>query len=362
LNLSADEVQAKINSGIPYVIRFKIPENETVLLDDLIRGKISIDSNTLDDKVLYKSDGMPTYHLANIVDDHLMEITHVIRGEEWLPSMALHELLYKAFGWTAPKFAHLPLILKPEGKGKLSKRDGDKHGFPVFPLEWTTEEETAKGYREEGYLPDAVVNMLALLGWNPGTEQEIFTLDELIQSFNLEKVSKSGARFNPEKTVWFNHQYIQQKSNEEILPEFNKILKENNVNSSDEFNVQVIDLLKERANFIRDIFTQGKFFYIAPESYDEKAVKKAWKEDTADLLNEFSQELNVLNSFDHTSIHDKIQAFVAEKEIGFGKLMMPVRLALVGDLQGPDVPLIMELLGKDEVLKRLSAISQELSK
>lgn len=367
LNLSAEEVQAKINSGIPYVIRFKIPANETVLLDDLIRGKISIDSNTLDDKVLYKSDGMPTYHLANIVDDHLMEITHVIRGEEWLPSMALHELLYKAFGWTAPKFSHLPLILKPEGKGKLSKRDGDKHGFPVFPLEWNTEEGTSKGYREEGYLPGSMVNMLALLGWNPGTEQEIFTLDELIQLFNLEKVSKSGARFNPEKTIWFNHQYIQQKSNEEILPEFNKILTENlpagqagGINSSDEFNLQVIGLLKERANFIKDIFSQGKFFFTAPEIYAENAVKKAWKEDSAELLNEFAQELNAIESFENTIIHEHIQAFVVQKAIGFGKLMMPVRLALVGDLQGPDVPLIMELLGKEEVVKRLQTIAEKL--
>lgn len=359
LNLTSEEIQSKINSGIPYVIRFKIPENQTVLLDDLIRGKISIDSNTLDDKVLFKSDGMPTYHLANIVDDHLMEITHVIRGEEWLPSMPLHELLYKAFGWQAPKFSHLPLILKPEGKGKLSKRDGDKHGFPVFPLEWTTEESTSMGYREEGYLPDALVNMLALLGWNPGTEQEIFTMDELVQLFNLEKVSKSGARFNPEKTVWFNHQYIQQKSGEELLQEFNKVLEKEGINSSDEFNLKVIDLLKERANFIKDIFEQGKFFYIVPEAYDEKAMSKAWKEDTADLLNEFSQELSSLNSFDHTAIHDKIQAFVAEKEIGFGKLMMPIRLALVGSLQGPDVPLIMELLGKEEVLKRIKYFSEK---
>ncbi len=361
LNLSEEEIDQKINSGIPYVIRFKIPANETVLLDDLIRGKISIDTNTLDDKVLYKSDGMPTYHLANIVDDHLMEITHVIRGEEWLPSMPLHELLYKAFGWTAPRFAHLPLILKPEGKGKLSKRDGDKHGFPVFPLEWVTEEGISKGYREEGYLPEAMVNMLALLGWNPGTEQEIFTMDELIQLFNLEKVSKSGARFNPEKTIWFNHQYIQQKSNEEILPEFNIVLNQKGIHSSDEFNLQVIGLLKERANFIQNIYTQGEFFFQAPTSYDEKAVGKAWKDDSSKLIEAFSQELNALDSFDHTSIHDKIQAFVAEKEIGFGKLMMPVRLSLVGSLQGPDVPLIMELLGKEEVLRRLKKIGELLS-
>ncbi len=361
LNLSSEEIQSKINSGIPYVIRFKIPENETVLLDDLIRGKISIDSNTLDDKVLFKSDGMPTYHLANIVDDHLMEITHVIRGEEWLPSMALHELLYKAFGWTAPKFAHLPLILKPEGKGKLSKRDGDKHGFPVFPLEWKTEEGISKGYREEGYLPEAVVNMLALLGWNPGTEQEIFTMDELISEFSLEKVSKSGARFNPEKTIWFNHQYIQQKPAEEILPDYEKELEKEGISVEKDFNLKVIELLKERANFIQDIFIQGGFFYKAPENYDEKAVGKAWKEDSAELIQAFSAELEHLPEFTHHPIHEAIQNFVNKKEIGFGKLMMPVRLSLVGSLQGPDVPLIMELLGKEEVLKRLKTITEKIS-
>ncbi len=360
LNLSAEEAQSKIDAGISYVIRFKIPENQTVLLDDLIRGKISIDSNTLDDKVLYKSDGMPTYHLANIVDDRLMEITHVIRGEEWLPSMPLHELLYKAFGWTAPRFAHLPLILKPEGKGKLSKRDGDKHGFPVFPLEWKTDEAISKGYREEGYLPYAVVNMLALLGWNPGTEQEIFTTEELIQLFSLEKVSKSGARFNPEKTIWFNHQYIQQKPAEEVLAEYKLIIEKEGINVSDEFNLKVIELLKERANFIKDIYSQGQFFYKPPEFYDEKAVSKAWKEDTKDLLMEFSDELNLLTSFNHTTIHDKIQEFVSQKAIGFGKLMMPVRLAMVGSLQGPDVPLIMELLGKEEVIRRIYSLTQNV--
>lgn len=360
LKLSADEVQAKIESGQPYVIRFKIPANETILLDDLIRGKISIDTNTLDDKVLFKSDGMPTYHLANIVDDRLMEITHVIRGEEWLPSMPLHELLYKAFGWTAPRFAHLPLILKPEGKGKLSKRDGDKHGFPVFPLEWNTEEGTAKGYREEGYLPDALVNMLALLGWNPGTEQEIFTMDELIAQFNLEKVSKSGARFNPEKTIWFNHQYIQQKSTEEILPVFQAELAKEGITANNDFDGKIVELLKERANFIREIVQQGKFFYQAPSLYDEKAVGKAWKEDSASLLGEFIESLESLENFTHEPIHEVVQNFVQTKEIGFGKLMMPVRLAMVGSLQGPDVPVIMELLGKEEVVSRLKNIIQTL--
>lgn len=361
LNLSAKEVQNRINSGQPYVVRFKIPANETVLLDDMIRGKISIDSNTLDDKVLYKSDGMPTYHLANIVDDHLMEITHVIRGEEWLPSMALHELLYKAFGWTAPRFAHLPLILKPEGKGKLSKRDGDKHGFPVFPLEWKTEEGIAKGYREEGYLPEAVINMLALLGWNPGTEQEIFTMDELIAAFSLEKVSKSGARFNPDKTVWFNHQYIQQKSTSEILPVYETILTQHGIQPNEIYDAKVVELMKERAHFIQDIFTQGRFFYQSPNDYDLKALNKAWKEDSANLILFFTEELNNLSDFNHESIHHTIQNFVSAKEIGFGKLMMPVRLALVGSLQGPDVPLIMEILGKEEVIQRLKNICERNS-
>src|SRR5690554_2162636 len=229
LSLSEEETAQQLAAGVAYVVRFKTPENRELVLQDLVRGEIRIDTSLLDDKVLFKSDGMPTYHLANIVDDHLMRITHVIRGEEWLPSLALHELLYEALGWQAPQFAHLPLILKPEGKGKLSKRDGDKHGFPVFPLEWSAEEGISKGYREEGYLPDALVNMLALLGWNPGTEQEIFSIQELISQFSLEKVSKSGARFNPEKTIWFNHQYIQQKTGEEILPEFEKELQSQGV-------------------------------------------------------------------------------------------------------------------------------------
>lgn len=360
LNLSAEEVQEKINSGEPYVIRFKIQGDQTIELEDLIRGKITIDSNTLDDKILYKSDGMPTYHMANIVDDHLMEITHVIRGEEWLPSMALHKLLYQAFGWEAPQFAHLPLILKPVGKGKLSKRDGDKGGFPVFPLTWTSDEGISKGYKEEGYLPDALINMLALLGWNPGTEQEIFSLEELVQAFSMDKVSKSGARFNPEKTTWFNHQYIQMKSAEEILPEYKRILEAKGIESNDELNLKLIDLVKERANFIEDIYTQAEFFYIAPEAYDEKAAKKAWKEDTAPIVKAFIEDLNGVQDFKADTIQEAFKDFVTKKEIGFGKLMMPVRLALVGSLQGPDVPVIMEILDKEEVIKRLEIISNQL--
>lgn len=347
------ETEEWISSGKPYVVRFMIPENEVILLDDIIRGKISINSNTLDDKVLFKSDGMPTYHLANIVDDHLMKISHVIRGEEWLPSLPLHVLLYEAFGWESPKFAHLPLILKPEGKGKLSKRDGEKHGFPIFPLEWKTEEGSVSGYREEGYFPEAFINMLALLGWNPGTEDEIFSLEELTQLFDLNKVSKSGARFNPDKAVWFNHQYLQKKTNQDLLVCYQKKLIENGIEPKNDFDLKVIELLKERANFVKDIFEQGKFFYLALESYDEKAVKKAWKEDSKDILNDFSLQLSDLENFSHEAIHDLVQSYVSEKEIGFGKLMMPMRLSLVGALQGPDIPVIMELLGKDEVLKRI---------
>lgn len=360
LRLSEEEVKSKIDSDEHFVIRFKIPENETVQLNDLIRGEIEINTNTLDDKILFKSDGMPTYHLANIVDDHLMKISHVIRGEEWLPSMALHELLYRAFGWKAPRFAHLPLILKPEGKGKLSKRDGDKHGFPVFPIEWKKADESAMGYREEGYLPDALVNMLALLGWNPGTEQEIFTKKELIKLFSLEKVSKSGARFNPEKTIWFNHQYIQKMNDLDILTIYRKMLEERHINSNDEFNLKVIELLKERANFISDIYSQGEFFYHSPENYDEKAVKKAWKDDTSIILTEFSNELTNLQKFNHQHIHKCAEEFVEKKSIGFGRLMMPVRLALVGSLHGPDVPVIMEVIGRDETLRRLSLICSKL--
>lgn len=351
--LSENEVNELIANGTPYVIRFKIEEDRTILLDDLIRGKITIDTNTLDDKVLFKSDGMPTYHLANIVDDHLMEITHVIRGEEWLPSMALHELLYEAFGWEAPRFAHLPLILKPEGKGKLSKRDGDKHGFPVFPLEWQTEEGISKGYREEGYLPDALINMLALLGWNPGNDQEIFTMEELIQTFTLEKVSKSGARFSPDKTTWFNHQYIQQKSAQELLADFDQVLKNENIEASEDLKLKVIDILKERANFVKDIAEQGKFFFEAPTSYDEKALKKAWKDDSKAILEGFSTALNEVE-FNEKALHDAMQDFVTQQEIGFGKIGMPLRLALVGTLQGPDIPVIMEVIGKEETQKRIA--------
>ncbi|QAR29976.1 glutamate--tRNA ligase [Ornithobacterium rhinotracheale] len=358
LNLSAEQVQQYLSEGKEYVIRFKIPASQELHFNDIIRGNLHINTETLDDKVLFKSDGLPTYHFANIVDDHLMLITHVIRGEEWLPSMPLHILLYQAFDWEAPKFAHLPLILNPEGKGKLSKRDGDKFGFPVFPLEWKTENGISMGYRENGYLPQAFVNMLALLGWNPGTEEEIFSLEELCEKFDLNKVSKSGARFNPEKAVWFNHQYLQKESTENLVKAFQAILAEHNVVANDAFDTKVVELLKERANFVKDLWAAGSFLYQAPESYDEKALKKVWKDDTAEILNQFLAQNEKIENYNAEEIHHAVQDFVAAHGIGFGKIMMPLRLALVGALQGPDIPVIMELLGKDEVQKRVQNFLQ----
>ncbi|MGV4379497.1 glutamate--tRNA ligase [Ornithobacterium rhinotracheale] len=358
LTLSAEEVQKNLDEGKEYVIRFKIPASQEMHFSDIIRGNLHVNTETLDDKVLFKSDGLPTYHFANIVDDHLMLITHVIRGEEWLPSMPLHILLYQAFDWEAPKFAHLPLILNPEGKGKLSKRDGDKFGFPVFPLEWKTEKGISMGYRENGYLPQAFVNMLALLGWNPGTEEEIFSLEELCEKFDLNKVSKSGARFNPEKAVWFNHQYLQKESTENLVKAFQSILAEHNVAANDAFDTKVVELLKERANFVKDLWAAGSFLYQAPESYDEKALKKVWKDDTAEILNQFLAQNEKIENYNAEEIHHAVQDFVNTYEIGFGKIMMPLRLSLVGQLQGPDIPVIMELLGKDEVQKRVQNFLQ----
>ena len=355
LNLSAEETQALLDSNTPHVIRFKIHAGETFRLHDIIRGNISVDTSTLDDKILMKNDGMPTYHLANIVDDHEMAISHVIRGEEWLPSLPLHLLMYDAFDWTPPQFAHLPLILKSEGKGKLSKRDGDKHGFPVFPLEWKTEDGVARGYREDGYFPDAFINMLALLGWNPGTEQEIFSLEELSQAFDLNKVNNSGARFNPDKTTWFNHQYLQQKSDEELTESFQAILKEKGVENNTEFDQKIVSLLKERANFVSDMWTEGEFFYRAPKEYDEKSFKKVWKEDTKDVLNKFLA-FDIPNYDNAEEVQAKVKEFVKDNEIGFGKIMMPLRVALVGGLHGPDIPVIMSLLGKEEVKNRIESL------
>ncbi len=357
--LSKEDVEKKIASGDDYVIRFKAHDikNEglhgTISTTDIVRGYVTFKKEVLDDKVLFKSDGMPTYHLANIVDDHLMKITHVIRGEEWLPSLSLHILLYNAFGWDAPEFAHLPLIMKPVGKGKLSKRDGDKMGFPVFPLEWkTTDREIFSEYREEGYLPEAVLNMLALLGWNPGTEQEIFSLDELIQEFDLSRVNKSGAKFDPEKSKWFQNHYFQEISIAKLTEQFSGFLNDKNISTSLDIE-KIISLVKERATFINDLWEQGRFFFIAPENYDEKAAKKAFKEDTPQVLLKVVELMVGVDDFSASTVSEKIKGWINSQEMGFGKVMMPLRLALVGEMKGPDVFEIVSVLGKEEVISRI---------
>ncbi|WP_040279588.1 glutamate--tRNA ligase [Psychroserpens damuponensis] len=357
LSLSEEDVKAKLDAGDDYVIRFKSPQDETLHLTDIIRGAIKIDTNVLDDKVLFKSDGMPTYHLANIVDDHLMEISHVIRGEEWLPSLALHYQLYAAFGWEAPEFAHLPLILKPTGKGKLSKRDGDKLGFPVFPLEWTDPKtgDVSRGYKEDGYFAEAMVNFLSFLGWNPGTEQEIFNLDELIHAFELERVNKAGARFDPDKIKWFNHHYMQEQDNVELALSFQNLrteLKEIDIN----YIEMVIALIKERATFVSDFWDLSHFFFAAPQSFDDKASKKAIKEETVDILTKVKELVNSVDDFTVEQLQTTVKDWITSNEIGFGKVMMPLRLALVGALQGPDVFDIIYMIGKAETLKRIDGL------
>jgi nondiscriminating glutamyl-tRNA synthetase len=425
--LSKEEVQQLLDSKTPYVVRFKMPIDRTLGLVDMIRGNSAVNTNTLDDKVLVKNDGMPTYHFANIIDDHEMEISHVIRGEEWLPSLGLHTLLYEAMGWEAPEFAHLSLILKPDVStlinkenidsitksfteefvtknsqfsldeatvlikslfsevksprfksmlnenekdneitasvkqflkkglsGKLSKRDGDKFGFPVFPLNFTDPAtgNMSKGYRESGYLPEAFMNMVALLGWTPADDKEILSLEEMAKEFDLNKVHKAGARFSKEKAEWFNHQYIQLKSDNELL----NILKESDLhfNMEDEKLLKIIHLMKERATFPTDIYENGKFFFVAPSSYDEKASKKAWNDETSNLLTEFAESLNSINDFSSENIKQNLHDFAENKGIGMGKVMMPLRLALVGELKGPDVPDILELVGKEESIARIS--------
>ncbi len=360
LVLSQQEVQGKIDSEIPYVIRFKSPENEQLILNDLIRGEIKVDSKILDDKILFKSDGMPTYHLANIVDDYLMKISHVIRGEEWLPSLPLHYLLYRAFGWETPEFAHLPLILKPSGNGKLSKRDGDKLGFPVFPLEWkNAEEETSSGYREDGYLPEAVINMLAFLGWNPGTEQELFSLEELIENFDLKKVNKAGAKFDPDKTKWFQNQYFQKLSDDEITELFEKFLSAKKIMHSVDVK-KIVILLKERATFIADLWEQGSFFFQTPSAYDQKAIDKTVKPETAAYLTRVKELIASVNEFSSENLSAVIKGWISEEKIGFGKVMMPLRLALVGEMKGPDVMDILSVLGKKESLKRIENLIDKI--
>jgi glutamyl-tRNA synthetase len=330
-------------------------------LKDIIRGDIKFDTNLLDDKVLFKSDGMPTYHLANIVDDHLMETSHVIRGEEWLPSLPLHLLLYEAFGWNAPEFAHLPLILKPIGNGKLSKRDGDKMGFPVFPLEWHTEEGNSSGYRENGFFPEAVINFLALLGWNDGTEQEIFSLDELVQKFDLNRIHKAGAKFDPEKNKWFNHQYLIGKSDESLAKAFEKDVI-NRIGKCDFSFVEmtkIVSLIKERAHFVNEFWDLADYFFVAPTSYDEKAAKN-WKEETPDLMQQVISELNNIEDFSSVNIETLLKEWMTTNEIGMGKVMQPLRLSLVGALKGPHLFDIIEMIGKAETIKRIEKANQTL--
>ncbi|AZI19601.1 glutamate--tRNA ligase [Chryseobacterium taklimakanense] len=354
LTLSEEEVGELLQKKVPYVVRFKMPVDRILQLDDIIRGNFSVNTNILDDKVLVKNDGMPTYHFANIIDDHEMKISHVIRGEEWLPSLGLHTLLYEAMGWEAPQFAHLSLILKPEGKGKLSKRDGDKFGFPVFPLNFTDRETGAvsKGYREEGYFPEAFINFLALLGWSPSDDKEILTLDEMAKEFDLYKVHKAGARFSKEKAEWFNHQYLQRKSDEEILELLKNFEELENTKISDEKLLKIISLMKERATFVKDIFESGKFFFRRPVHYDEKASKKAWGTETSETMTAFSAELEKWD-FEPETLKQNIHDFAESRSLGMGKVMMPLRLALVGELKGPDVPDILHILGKDESLTRI---------
>ncbi len=356
LTLSSDEVNKLIESGHPYVIRFNMPENETIEVIDKIRGKVVFNTSILDDKVLFKSDGMPTYHLANIVDDHLMEITHVIRGEEWLPSLPLHVLLYKAFAWedTMPEFSHLPLLLKPNGKGKLSKRDGDKMGFPVFPLEWiNSDNEISQGYRENGYFPEAFVNLLALLGWNPGTEKEIYSMNELINDFSLEKVGKSGSKFDPDKAKWFNQQYLRQYSDNELAIQFDSLLKKKNINCDLEKTEKICSLVKERLVFIKDFWEQTSFFYVAPNEYDAKVVRKRWKANSPIFLKEIIQKLNNINEFISPNIENEIKKHILDNSYSMGQVLNVLRLVIVGASKGPHLFDILEVLGKNESIIRI---------
>ena len=358
LTMSKEDVEARIDDGKQYVVRFKIDPGQEILVNDMIRGEVRVRSEILDDKVLYKSvDELPTYHLANIVDDHLMEISHVIRGEEWLPSAPLHVLLYRAFGWeeTMPRFAHLPLLLKPEGKGKLSKRDGDRLGFPVFPLEWHDPKtgEVSSGYRESGYFPEAVVNFLALLGWNPGTEQELFTLDELVEAFDISRCSKAGAKFDYQKGMWFNHEYILKKSNEEIANLFAPIVANNGVEASMERITAVVRMMKDRVSFVKELWPLCSFFFIPPTEYDEKTRKKRWKEYSAQQMTELSQVLAAIDDFSIEGQEPVVMKWVEDKGYKLGDVMNAFRLCLVGEGKGPGMFDITAFLGKEETLSRL---------
>jgi len=357
LTISTDELKQKLDSGEPYVIRTKIPENEEIVVNDMIRGRVEVQSSQLDDKVLFKSDGMPTYHLANIVDDHLMEISHVIRGEEWLPSAPLHMLLYRFLGWETPQFAHLPLLLKPDGNGKLSKRDGDRLGFPVFPLQWKDPKsgDISSGYRESGYFKEAFINMLAFLGWNPGTEQEIFSLLEFTDHFTIDRVGKSGSKFDAEKAKWFNHKYLIEKTDDELASLFGEVLAEKGLNPHRKLVIKVVGLIKERANFVADFWAQSSFFFVAPTEYDTKIVKKRWKESTPEMMAKLKDVIANVDDFKADNIKSSIISFLEANEIGMGAAMNALRLVLVGGGFGPDLMQICEVLGKEEVIRRVDS-------
>lgn len=366
LTLPAEEVQRRLDAGDKYIVRIKMPRNEEVKFEDIIRGWVSVNTNNLDDKVLFKSDGMPTYHLANVVDDYLMKISHVIRGEEWLPSAPLHVLLYRFLGWAdvMPQFAHLPLILRPDGNGKLSKRDGDRLGFPVFPTNWTNPEtgEQSSGYRERGYYPGAFNNMLAFLGWNPGTAQELFNMEELIEAFSLERVGKAGAKFDFDKTNWFNQQYLRMNDGNALAAQLRPCLVEENLEAEDDYLAQVCDLMKERATFVKDILKEGRYFFEVPTSYDEKTVKKKWKEQTPEIIKELRVLLEALPSFDAESIGACFKAFLEEKELGFGAVMPGFRVSVTGLGAGASMNDIAALLGKEEVLRRIDVALNTIKK
>lgn len=359
LTLSADEVQRRIASGEPYVIRMKMPRNHDVRFEDMIRGWVVVNTNNLDDKVLFKSDGMPTYHLANIVDDHTMKITHVIRGEEWLPSAPLHILLYEAFGWEAPQLAHLPLLLRPDGNGKLSKRDGDRLGFPVFPTNWTTADgELYSGYREQGYFSGAFINMLAFLGWNPGTTQEIFSMEELIEAFSIDRVGKAGAKFDPDKTRWFQQQYLKATSDRDLAA---LLRKEFDLTADDNKLVSFCKMMKERAVFLHDMMQEGAYLLQRPENYDEQTVAKKWKTESGKLMTEWKQRLSNQSDFTAAAIEQTFKAFLEEKQLGIGAVLPLFRLLITGAGTGPSMFEISEFLGKEECLERITTGISALS-
>lgn len=364
LTLPEDEVKARLESGEPYVIRLKVPRKEEVRLNDMVRGWVMVHSSQIDDKVLMKSDGMPTYHMANVVDDHLMGITHVIRGEEWLPSAPLHVLLYRYLGWEEemPRFAHLPLILKPDGNGKLSKRDAEKHGFPIFPLEWTDPNsgEKVEGFREDGYLPEAVINFLAFLGWNPGDQREIFSMEELFEAFSVERIGKSGTKFDINKAKWFNQQYLKNKDNDALVPYLKEALQKASISADEAKLAKVCGAMKERVTFPQDFWNEGKFFFQMPESYDEKVVSKKWNADAVKVLDAYKEALGNVDSLTAETAKATLQKVLDELDIKMGKVMQAVRLAITGAGAGPDLMEIIEILGKDEVTQRISTALTKL--